>query len=253
MTRRNDTRAVSEVVGYIIIIGVIFVVFSLIFVNATSFFSSTGEDERLENAGRGLVLLQSNTDSVVYGEAPRRTTDVQLGGGTVSVGGTQSRIILNVSGNEVRNKSLSPVRYSLDDEGLSYDNGAVFRDSLSGTAMVSEPGWKIRDDMVAISGVRTFGGGSTGGDGIVSVETEASGDTFVETVPASEAKDVNITVVSENSVAWERYMRDLNGSDTTGTVQSVTTPDENSVRLEMNIDTDQNFIYLDRPVLVRLR
>ncbi|MDZ7687354.1 MAG: hypothetical protein U5J64_01300 [Halobacteriales archaeon] len=247
----TDTRAVSEVIGYIIIIGIIFVVFSLVFVNATTFFSSTGENERIENAERGFVLLQSNTDEVVYGEAPRRTTDVQIGGGSVSVGGERSRIVLNVSGTEVRNRSLSPVRYSLNSEGLSYDNGAVFRQSLSGTAMVSEPGWMIRDDMVAVSGVRTLGGGSVGGGGVASVQAESVGDAFVETVPASEVRDVNVTVFSENAVAWNRYMEDLNESDTVTDV--VYTPDENSVKMEMSIDSNQNFIYLDRPIRVRLR
>lgn len=251
---RNET-AVSEIVGYIIILGIIFLVFGLIFFNATSLFSDTEETERLENAQRGFTVLQSNVDEVVFSEAPRRTTKVRLGGGSVAVGNERTRTILEVGGDEVRNRTLSPVVYTLDDEGVTYENGAVFRRSVGGTAMASEPGWIIRDDMVSIPSVRTFGGGSVGGGGTASLRTESAGEAFVERVPGDTASTVNVSIVSENSVAWNRYMERLNDSDITDTVQNVThTPDENKVRMDMTIDdVDQTFVYVERPIRVRLR
>lgn len=251
---RNET-AVSEVVGYVIILGLVFAVFGLIFFNATALFSDTEKAERLENAERGFTVLQSNVEDVVFAESSRRTTQVRLSGGSVSLGDERTRTILKVGGDEVRNKTFSPVIYTLRDESVTYENGAVFRRSPSGTAMASEPGWVIRGDMVSIPGVRTFGGGSVGGSGTATLRTESVGDAFVERVPADTANTVNVTVVSENSFAWNRYMEDLNESDTTGTVENVThTPDENRVRMDMTIDdVDQTFVYVERPIRVRLR
>ncbi len=246
-----DGRAVSEVIGYVIILGIVFTVFGLIFVNATSLFSATGETERLENAERGFVVLQSNVDDIVYGDAPRRTTDVQLGGGSVGIDNSSSRVSLTVDGEEVRNRPLSTVSYTLGDEGVSYENGAVFRESVGSATMVREPGWVIRDDYVAVSGVRTFGSGSRGGDGFATLRTERVGSGFTQEL--TDEDDVSIEIVSENAEAWNRYMEDLNQTHTT-TVDNVEyTPDDNTVEMELEISSTQTFFYVEKPIRVELR
>jgi len=247
----KDESAVSEVIGYVIILGIVFVVFGLIFFNATTLFSETEETERLENAQRGLTVLQSNVEEIVFGDSPRRTTQVRLSGGSVSVGSQRTRVNLSVDGEVVRNRTLSPIEYTFNDEGVSYENGAVFRRTLSGTVMASEPGWVIRDDMVSISTVRTFGGGSLGGESTVSVRTESAGDAFV--VSNDTVNTVNVTLTSENAVAWNRYFEDLE-AENAGTVDNVTyIPGDNRVRMDMSIDPDQTFVYVERPIRVRLR
>lgn len=254
MTRES---AVSEVIGYVIILGIVFIVFSLIFFNATTLFSETEETERLENAQRGFTVLQSNVDEVVFSESSRRTTQVRLSSGSVAVESQRTRAKLEVGGEEVRNRTLSPVKYTFKDEGVSYENGAVFRQTLGGTVMASEPGWVIRDDtvstdgIVSISTVRTFGGGSIGGESTVSVRTESAGDAFV--VSNGTVNTANVTLVSENAVAWNRYFEDLE-AENGGTVDNVTyTPADNRVRMDMSIDSDQTFVYVERPIRVRLR
>jgi hypothetical protein len=246
MTRKED--AVSEVIGYIIILGIVFLSFGLIFFNATAIFTDTEETERLENAQRGFTVLQSNVDEVVFGESPRQKTQVRLGSGSVSVANQRTRMILNVSGNEVRNRTLSSIEYTLDDQGVTYENGAVFRQSVGGVAMASEPAWVIRDDMVSIPSIRTFGGGSVGGDGTASVRTATAGDAFVERVQDT---TVNVTIVSENAVAWNRYMEDLNETFTVENV--IYDEDENSVKMVIDIDFDQTFVYVERPIRVEVR
>jgi hypothetical protein len=189
-------------------------------------------------------------DEVVFGESPRQETKVRLGSGSVSVANQRTRMILNVSGNEVRNRTLSPVEYTLDDQGVTYENGAIFRQSIGGVAMASEPGWVIRDDMVSIPSIRTFGGGSVGGDGTASVRTVGAGDAFVT---RESSKLVNVTIVSENAVAWNRYMEDLNETEIFTVENVVYDEDKNSVEIKMDIDPDQTFVYIERPIRVEVR
>ena len=198
-------------------------------------------------------------DEVVFGESPRQETKVRLGSGSVSVANQRTRIVLEVDGDEVRNQTLSTVEYTLGDEGVTYENGAIFRQSVGGVAMASEPGWVTREndntmDIVSIPTVRTFGGGSVGGDGTASVRTASAGDAFVERVPADTESTVNVTIVSENAVAWNRYMEDFEAEDDTFVVDNVTyTPAENRVKMDMTIDFDQTFVYVERPIRVEVR
>lgn len=253
MTRES---AVSEVIGYVIILGIVFLVFGLIFFNATALFSDTEDAERLENAQRSFTVLQSNVEEVVFGESPRKTTQVRLSGGSVSVGSERTRMILEVGGEEVRNRTLSPIEYTFGDEGVTYENGAVFRQSVGDVAMASEPGWVIRDntisrDIVSIPGIRTFGGGSVGGGSTVSVRTESAGDAFV--VSNDTANTANVTLVSENAVAWNRYFEDLEDENELTVDNRTYVPGDNRVELDMSIDSDQTLIYVERPIRVRLR
>mgnify|MGYP000235144480 CR=1 FL=1 len=250
----RDDEAVSEVIGYIIILGIVFISFGLIFFNATAIFTDTEETERLENAQRGFTVLQSNVDEVVFGESPRQETKVRLGGGSVSVANQRTRVVLEVDGDEIRNRTLSPIEYTLGDEGVTYENGAIFRQLVGEVTMASEPGWVIRDDMVSIPSIRTFGGGSVGGDGTASVRTASAGDAFIERVPADTERTVNVTIVSENADAWNRYMEDFEAEDDVGVVDNVTQINEDRVRMDMTIDDiGETFVYVERPIRVEVR
>ena len=250
MKEKKDTRAVSEVVAYVIILGIVFTVFSLIFFNATSIFSAAGDTEKLENGQRGLEILQLNAEKIVFGEAPRRTVDFPLSGGTISVGEAESRVVLRVNGTEVRNGSVSSVRYSLNNGLLVYENGAVISNSTGGSGMVSDPGWVVREDSVRVHGVRTFGGGAKQSSGSATVKMEAAGSTFTETVSRGESENVSIEIISPNSPAWAQYADELEDRET---VTNFTRPARNSVEINMNITSDQTFVYVGKQVRVRVR
>jgi hypothetical protein len=111
-------------------------------------------------------------------------------------------------------------------------------------------------DIVSIPTVRTFGGGSVGGDGTASVRTASAGDAFVERVPADTESTVNVTIVSENAVAWNRYMEDFEAEDDVGVVDNVTQINEDRVRMDMTIDDTgygKTFVYVERPIRVEVR
>jgi len=255
MRDRADTdtgTAASEVVAYVIIVAIVFVVFGLIFFNVTSIFASAGDSERVANAERGLEILQSNAERVVFGGTPRRTTEFPIGGGSVSVGGEKVRVNVTVvpdSGDAVvRNRTLSPVRYELNDNVLLYENGGVISatGNRNGSVMASDPGWVIRDDAVTVQTVRTFGVGSVSGQ-TATVETESAGDAFTEAIPKGESGNVTVEVVdSGNSQAWALYMESLSSRPTVVDVPGDT-------KIKMEIDNSQRFVYVEKPVRVEVR
>lgn len=248
---KDTETAASEVVAYVIIVAIVFTVFGLIFFNATSVFSAAGDTERFANAERGFEILQSDAEAVVFGGAPRRTTEVPLGGGSVSVGGEQVRVAVNVTdsgGTVLRNRTLAPLRYELDNDVLLYENGAVITTSRNGSAMASDPGWSVRNDAVTVHAVRTFGVGSVGGE-VATVQMEAADDTFTEKISEGETGNVTIEIFSENTQAWGLYAEDLSSKDTVVGV----TKEPNRVEVEMEIGADQSFVYVEKPVRVEVR
>lgn len=261
-TNIDVETAVSEVVAYVIIVAIVFIVFGLIFFNVTSIFASAGDNERVANAERGLEILQSNAERVVFGGTPRRTTEFPLGGGSVSVGGEKVRVNVTVvpdSGEAVsRNRTLSPVRYELNRDILLYENGGVISASEENaegeenSVMASDPGWVIRDDSVTVQTVRTFGVGSVGGGQTATVKTESAGEAFTETIPEGETGNVTVEVFSGNSPsqsAWALYMERLSSKDTVVDV----TERPGSVEIKMEIGVGQTFVYVEKPVRVEVR
>jgi len=251
--------AASEVVGYVIIVAIVFIVFGLIFFNVTSIFASAGDNERVANAERGLEILQSDAERVVFSGAPRRTTEFPIGGGTASVGGEQVRVAVNITdsdGSVLRNRTLAPVRYELDNNVLLYENGGVISatgESAEGegdSVMASDPGWVIRPDAVSVQTVRTFGVGSVSGGRTATVKSESAGDAFTETIPEGETGNVTVEVFSDNSQAWALYMESLSSRDTVVGVDN--RPDQNRVEIEMEIDNSQTFVYVEKPVRVEV-
>jgi hypothetical protein len=157
-----------------------------------------------------------------------------------------------------RNRTLSPVRYELENEVLLYENGGVISvseenaEGEENSVMASDPGWVIRDDAVAVHTVRTFGVGSVGSGQTATVKTESAGDAFTETIPEGESGNVTVEVFSGNSPsqsAWSLYMERLSSE---GEVVDVTDrPD--SVEIQMDIDVGQTFVYVEKPVRVEVR
>jgi hypothetical protein len=242
----KDEKAVSEVIGYIMILSIIFISISIVYVNAIPVLQNTEETEHLKNAERAMVTLQSNVEEMLERGVPKRGTEIRLRAGELElIEEDRALVVLNTTEIDDIDKNITrsavPLTYSLGSRSVVYENGAVIRADSTGSTMLKSPGWTVNDDRAMITMVdsRLRGVGRRVGDGTAIIRM-AKGRTDTRKAELDSTDTVNITVVSEHSTAWEAYLRRFD--DRPGFSLD---HDEDRGRVEMKFDgvSGQRFLY----------
>jgi hypothetical protein len=210
-------KAVSEVIGFVIILSIIFTSIGIVYTNAIPVLENTEETEHLNNAERAMITLQSNVEEMLERGVPKRGTEMRLRAGELEMPEVEeAQVVFNFTGignlSGEQSQFPVPVKYSLADRSVVYENGAVIRNpSGNGSTMVRNPGWIINEDRVMLTTVdtRLRGVGRRVGDGTAIIRMERGGDGSIDgnVTELSSSDTVNVTVVSENSQAWAAYFR----------------------------------------------
>lgn len=237
--RRNDL-AVSEVVGYVIIAGLILTSISIAYVNGYPALQDVRDQERQDSVASAFSVMKDNIREITTGGSAKRQTEMNLIGDSLGVDSDRKSwihiSIENSTGAELCNRScnvsVDPVVYENSAGGLTstrapgpsstqvtvdqilYENGAVIRDpGGTGSGMREEPDWVIEQEGVIIKTVATRGSNTVTGEGSFSVLTEhRASDTLVE-VDEEDGLDVTVTVGTESPTAWQIYMNNTDEVD----------------------------------------
>lgn len=214
-----DRRGVSESLGFILVFGIIVSMTSLVYVTGFADLQDTRDFEQANNAERAFNVLKANVEDVNQRGAPSRGTEVKL---TDSKLYTADPVSINVtvheSGDPLNNATfspnVSPIVYEGDDGVIVYSNGAIFRKSSGGVAMVEQPAFVVSDDRVVMSLVQTYPEGgmqSMSGSKTVLVRTlndHSDGISDVLDEPDADEYNVTVTIVTPRADAWARYFED---------------------------------------------
>ena len=179
-------RGQSETIGFILIFSLIIISTGIIFVQGTTGLEQARNDEQTQNAVRAFNILSANVEDISRDAAPSRETEIQLGGGRLSV---EEPMWFNVSitdqngVTETYPSYMYAITYESEGAGtVVYSNSAVFRQyETAGTTesvLVSKPQFKIRGSSILISQyrVRPEGGKtkSVSGSGTALIRTEGA-------------------------------------------------------------------------------
>ena len=244
-------RGVSEVIGYIIIMGIVFASIGTVYVNLFPILDDSRSYEHTKNAERVFSVLQSNIEELVENEVPKRGAEMRLKGGTLAVEGTNSSLNITVEdsgGDEIYNSTVNynPISYETDTGRIVYENGAVMRSTSQGSAMLDEPDWELEDDgAVILPQIPTFGRAEIAGDGTVLIEATRQSSGFTN-ITSEGDRTVYLNVTSENRRAWESYLSSLGGIDPS----DVDTPDSDTVTAEFEVDDGRTVIYSETITVV---
>ena len=147
MRGKMSDAAVSEVVGFMIIFGIMLSGIALITVYGYPMLLQEQQNTNVRNMERNMILLQSDVNALVYKNVPYKETTMQVSGGTLRVdpGGLTSSFTVDVNGTTL-NYPLGEVLYESQDgtTTISLENGAVhtrLMSSPTGSAMLAEPRW----------------------------------------------------------------------------------------------------------------
>lgn len=212
--RRHGDRGVSDLVGFAVIFGVVILSITLIYTVGLTALDDLQHDEAMNNAGRAFDIVAENLADIHQDGAPARSTELQFGGGQVSLTG-QAKIELvarGTAGPGVNISSSTPITYHSRETAFYYVSGAVIRSDRGNSVMVLEPPFRFGADRTVISLVKTRAAGDTdsiGGQGTarLAAKRQVIGSPARTGTVRNGTNDVtfNVSVTSPGYRAWGRY------------------------------------------------
>lgn len=207
-------RGVSDVLAFIIVFSIIITSVALVYGTGFSSLDQVREGEQKANAERAMEALALSMDDVVSGSTPRRSGSLSLGGGQLTVNGSETRVL--VDGTAVYQNTTNALAYTVGKTTVAYENGGVFRSDRGASVSVRRASMTCTNDRAVVSVVvlRTDSGAvDSEGDVEVTMAERNSSVVFRDTDGTSPNTVTVVVDDTQFSEAWARYLDDASGYD----------------------------------------
>lgn len=220
----REDRAISDVVGYILVFSLVVSMVAIISVSGFGSLSDARNAEQANNAERAFDVLADNIADTYEAGAPSRATEISLNEARVH---TTSSVIVNVTAND----TSSPANFSVEkttrpivwegnrDTTIVYSLGATLRADRDSGLVVHDPPFQLGTDRTVIPLVqlRNRQGQQLSGSTIrIRTEHVSSNVLLMEDSPRYDEVWLNIT--SPRAVIWQQHLGQY--PDTTCSVTS---------------------------------
>lgn len=206
----SSEKAVSEVVDFVTILGILVLSIGLIAVAGYPMLKSVQEAKHIENTKQSFIVLADNINKVVQGQSPSQSVELKMYGGTLSVTGNSTiNITANSSGQRttiVPTTEMRSIESTVGDTVIAYEGTGVWAKYPGGnTLVVYKPLITNQSKVLVIPVVTIIGTSSTGGIGMSGVTVDGTpGVTFYGNV-----SDMRITVTGDYTKGWENYFKNI--------------------------------------------
>lgn len=203
-------RAVSEVVGFVLVFGLIVTTIRLVYASGIPVLTDARDVERVNNAERAFDVLADNAEAVTQRGAPDRATEIKLADAGLRMDEHERMEVVVDPAGAATTYSIGyrPIVY---DAGtgtkIVYANGSVIRDQPRGNLMVREPALRIAGDRSVIQFVETRRDGqvNVGGSRTVLVRTEHVRSSLLGS-HTDGPHTVELRIVTSRTQAWTAYL-----------------------------------------------
>lgn len=211
--RESSDRGVSDVVSFVLVFSLMIVSIGVVTTVGIGGLEDLRDGERLNSAERVFETLGGSVDEVAAGRSPRRTSDVNLRGGTLSVrpGSPSVEVMVNGTWYPSGGAETNVLVYRLGDTSFRYASGALIRASADGGAVVVDaPRFTCSPEGATVSVVRVerVAASSIGG-GTVRIDVRHDSSRLVYPdgggSPAA-ASPVELRVDSPHEDAWDETL-----------------------------------------------
>lgn len=241
----TDERAVSEVVGFVLVFSLVLGTITLVYVGGFTGLQDTRDHEQMANAERAFDVLANNLEELGQGKAPSRATEIKLSDATLRMG-QRYHTRVSVDGDNVSVTSPRPISYDNGDgSSVVYEQGAVIRvDDNGGATMLGEPDYIFNDERTVLRHIEPRGGKkSVGGSTTVLVRAERN---IPRLAYSGDVSNSDVEIFLETSIqrapVWEAYLEErasiAEGSCDVGVVDS----DEDRAVVTCDMATDQLYV-----------
>jgi hypothetical protein len=212
MSTQRRERAISQVVGFVLLFSLIVATASIAYVAGFQGLTDVRDGERLQNAERAFELVADDVETLRSG-APQRRTRVPLAGGRLAFGETATlRLSINDTSGTNTNRTwrlaYEPLVYAAGDTRISYAQGAVIREQPNGQLVHRGPPFVFRDDraVVPLTNTTPAADDGIGGTDSAVVHLDRRNNTVLETPNTTAGYDVVwINVSSPRAQSWHQY------------------------------------------------
>ena len=227
-----DDRAVSEVLGFVLVFGLIFGSVGLLYMVGFSSITDYQEGEQMRNANQAFEAIAENFNDLQRNDGVEaRSSEISHRGGMPSVDEETTNVTISVednSGGEVVNETvqLGALTYSFKGTTIAYEGGGVFRERDGGSVTIKEPLLKCREDangetVAIVSLTKVLDGGVSLQDSPTQeIRAKRGGSEVLHT---GGLNDLEITVEdSPYEDAWDRLTEPFNdecGNADRGTIR----------------------------------
>jgi len=209
-----DSRGVSDAVGYILLLGVVFISITSVVILAGPLITEQQEEEYVSNTVHAFEIFDKNIKSIERERSPSRATEMKYQGGTLF---EDSSLFLQVNvthdGTTTSDVMAStPVTYRKGGSAIHYEMGSVIREDHGNNVMRTDPPFTFTDDQVRMSMVTTTVTDDPlqlGRSGKVVLLSQEQGTTTRSFVQGDNPDDVEVelTIESPRYELWRDYFK----------------------------------------------
>lgn len=218
----KSEEAVSEVLGYSLILGIVIISVSLMTISSFPILSHLKDSVYLETSLEALSMVDGRISLVANSPNTSQPSRFELSGGKMIVSNySESRITIRVTNNsggqdEIFNKSMGKLEYIIGDQKIGYENGGFFRKYPEGnTAMITPPEFHFNEGTLTFPIIRINGSNSISGKGVININALSKKNPVIiypnistNSLNPIFDKKVNITIKSEYYKAWAQYIKE---------------------------------------------
>jgi len=199
-------KAVSEVVGSLLMLIVITLTVSILIVYGMPVIESNQNYIRMRNVAAMMVLTSEAISKVSSDVMPVTTVRFALSGGSLSISSDNNiTVYVNNSTTNLYTLTLIPGRleYKYLNDKVCLENGGVWAFSSGSSYLIFSPHLDVEGENVSIALYRIVGEGSVSGKGFAEIEIRYNSS---ETKIFNESGYIEMNITSEYAEAWKRYL-----------------------------------------------
>ncbi len=210
----QSDSAVSEVVGYTLVFGIVVLAIGLIYVTGIPALQSTKDATQFKSIEQGFMILNTDLSKVALDQSPVRTTKLGTAeGGMLASDPAACNISLKIfeSGNEQFNDTieLGRIEFVSGVGSISCENGAVITRYGSGSFMTIKPRmFKSNQDPIMFSLIKVNDSSRSASGGIsqITISNPRFNESLFNTPEVYENGEMEIKVDSEYADSWARFL-----------------------------------------------
>lgn len=218
-------RAVSDVLGYILIFSLILSSVAIVTVGGYNSLNSVRDAERFDNAQRVFDVMDANVDDHLETGVRSRGTEIRLADARIGFG--ESVVFnLTVEGYGSNQTSVDPLLYTQSsDRKIAYSGGATVRADRGGSILSDGPPFRFGEKTIVTFVETRARDSGISGSGRVLVRTELAAES-VHTYTGSGPYNVTLNVTTPRTDAWEHWFESETGKECTVVGNTVSCPFE---------------------------
>lgn len=228
MSISSSEKAISEVMGAMIILAITIIGISMITLAGVPYIFKIQDMANVRNAEQTFTIIDSQASKAFFGDNPVQMIDMNLNSGILEVQpngtGKESFIEINrknITGDKIY-LSMGKLKYRLDERIVAYEGGGLWSKYPSGgSVMLSPPEFHYDGRTLTLPVISMEGNASIGGKGAASVSftkketiqvypnTSAGFISRVNPLDFNTSGKVFLNVTSEYYDAWADYARTM--------------------------------------------